>query len=87
MAKPTVKIKWNNEGFRQLRQAPGVKADLMARARRVAASAGGEGMGYMVTDLVLEKPRGAVSVMATGKAVYDNRKNNSLIRALDAGKG
>ena len=87
MAKSTVKIKWNNEGFRQLRQSPGVKADLMARARRVAASAGGEGMGYMVTDLILEDPRGAVSVMATGHAVNHNRKHNSLIRALDAGKG
>lgn len=87
MAKSTAKIKWNREGFRQLRQSPGVKADLMARARRVAAAAGGEGMGYMVTDLVLEEPRGAVSVMATGKAIYHNRKHNSLIRALDAGKG
>ena len=87
MAKSTVKIKWNNEGFRQLRQSPGVKADLMARARRVAAAAGGEGMGYMVTDLVLENPRGAVSVLCTGEAVYLNRKYGSLIRALDAGKG
>jgi hypothetical protein len=81
------RIKWNNEGFRQLRQDPGIKRDLMNRAERIAASAGGQSMGYMVTDLVLEEPRGAVSVMATGKARADNRKHNSLIRALDAGKG
>jgi len=39
-------------------------------------------MGYMVTDLVLEKPRAAVSVMATGHASNHNRKYHSLLRAL-----
>lgn len=85
MGKP--KIVWNLEGFRQLRQSPGVKHDLLERAHRVAASAGGENMGYMVTDLTLEYPRGAVSVMATGKARAHNRKYNSLMRGLDAGRG
>jgi hypothetical protein len=85
MGKP--RIKWNLEGFRQLRQSPAIKQDLMNRAQRVAASAGGEAMGYMVTDLTLERPRGAVSVMATGKAKADNRKRNSLMRGLDAGRG
>lgn len=80
------KIKWNTEGFRELRQDPNVKQDLLDRAQRIAASAGGESMGYMVTDLTLEEPRGAVSVMATGQAAAHNRKHNSLIRALDDGR-
>lgn len=82
-----VRVKWNKEAFRQIRNSPGVKRDLMDRAKRIQTSAGGESIGYKVTDLVLEKPRGAVSVMATGAAVRDNRKHNSLIRSLDAGRG
>lgn len=81
------RIKWNTEGFRQLRQSPSVKQDLLNRAERVASAAGGQDMGYMVTDLVLENPRGAVSVMATGKARAHNRRTNALMVALDAGRG
>mgnify|MGYP006962143490 CR=1 FL=1 len=81
------RVKWNKEVFRQIRNSPGIKRDLMERAKRIQDAAGGEGMGYKVTNLVLEKPRGAVSVMATGRAVRDNRKHNSLIRSLDAGRG
>lgn len=80
------KVKFNRKGFEQLRHQPKVKADLMRRAKAVAKEAGGQEMGYKVTDLVLEDPRGAVSVMATGHAAYHNRKRNSLVRALDAGR-
>lgn len=81
------KVKFNRKGFEQLRHQPKVKADLMRRAKALAEKAGGQGMGYKVTDLVLEDPRGAVSVMATGHAAYHNRKHNSLIKALDAARG
>lgn len=52
--------------------------------KQVAEAAGGEAKGYKVTDLVLEDPRAAVSVMATGHAANSNRKHHTLIRALDA---
>lgn len=81
------KVKFNRKGFEQLRHQPKVKADLLRRAKALAEKAGGQGMGYKVTDLVLEDPRGAVSVMATGHAAYHNRKHNSLIKALDAARG
>lgn len=90
MAQPNrFTLKFNRQGFEDLRQDPLVKKDLLDRAERIkeAASRGGEVEGYIVTDLVLEDPRGAVSVMATGHAKYSNRRHNSLIRNLDAGKG
>ena len=80
------KLKFNQKAFEELRKSPGVVADLERRAERIAASAGGEGMGYKVTELVLEGPRGAVSVMATGHAHFHNRRHHALLRALDAGR-
>lgn len=78
--------KFNEEAFRKLRQDPKVRADLLERARKLAAAAGGEAMGYKVTELVLEDPRGAVSVMATGHAHFHNRKHHALLRNLNAAK-
>lgn len=79
------KVTFNKKGFEALRKQPGVRKDLMRRAQAVAeeASDSGRVTGYKVTDLVLEDPRGAVSVMATGHARKHNRKHNALIRALD----
>jgi hypothetical protein len=81
------KLKFNRQAFEAIRKEPKVRADLLARAKKVAAAAGGEAMGYKVTELALEDPRGAVSVMATGNALFHNRKHHSLLRALDAGRG
>lgn len=80
-------FKLNRKGLQELRKQPGVRADLMRRAKAVAAAAGGEDKGYKVTDLVLEDPRAAVSVMATGHAHRENRKRNTLVKGLDAGRG
>lgn len=84
MVKSRSKI--NEEAFRKIRQDPKVRADLLERAQKLAAAAGGEGMGYKVTELALEDPRGAVSVMATGKAHFHNRKHFSLLRNMNAAK-
>ena len=69
-------IKFNPKGFEQLRHDPRVEQYLLAMAKRIAAAAGGESMGFKVTELVLEDPRSAVSVMLTA---YDrvNAINNS----------
>lgn len=80
------KLKFNLKGFQELRHQPKVKKDLRRRAEAIAKQAGGQEMGYKVTDLVLEDPRGAVSVMATGHAARHNRKTNALIRAMGAGR-
>lgn len=80
------KFKLSNEALRQMRQDPKVRADLLERAQKLAAAAGGEGMGYKATELALEDPRGAVSVMATGKAHFHNRKHHALLRNLNAAK-
>ncbi|QIV87538.1 hypothetical protein D3791_10650 [Glutamicibacter mishrai] len=80
------KLKFNQKVFEEIRKLPAVREDLKRRAENIAAAAGGEAMGYKVTELVLEDPRGAVSVMATGHAHFHNRKNHALIRALDAGR-
>lgn len=82
------KVKFNKAGFVALRQQPKVRADLMRRAQAVAdkASENGRVSGYKVTDLSLEDPRAAVSVMATGHAKNHNRRRNALVRALDAAR-
>jgi len=80
-------IKWNKDALEQIRKSPEVRADLKRRAEKIAEAAGGEAKGYKVTELVLEDPRGAVSIMATGAARAHNQKHHSLIRALDAGRG
>lgn len=75
--------------LREIRQLPAVREDLVRRAELIAdrASEGGRVDGYKVTDLVLEDPRGAASVMAAGwHARAHNRKRNALVRALEAGR-
>lgn len=86
MAKNQLKL--NKDAFRVLRKHPKVRADLKRRAQAIAAEASKNGQvsGYKVTELLLEDPRGAVSVMATGHARAHDRKHNSLIKALDAGR-
>lgn len=85
----TFRLKFNKKAFEDIRHDPKAKRDLLDRAERIkdGASQGGRVEGYIVTDLVLEDPRGAVSVMATGHAARHTRKHNALIRNLDAGKG
>lgn len=84
-------MKFKRDAFRDIRNDHRVRADIHERAERIAKAAAamgkGETDGYMVTDLVLEESRAATSVMATGHAHNHNRQYNSLIRALDAGKG
>lgn len=91
-------IVWNREGFRRLRLEPKVRDKVNDLAFEVAEAASRQGRGerpkvfankpgddnngYQVTDLVLEKPRGASSVMAVGQAHAHNRKYKALLRGL-----
>ncbi|MBV7412294.1 hypothetical protein ACUIAC_01035 [Dermabacteraceae bacterium P13138] len=83
-----MKVKMNRKGMRALRSDPAFRADLLRRAEAIKQDASDNGRveGYVITDLVLEEPRAAVSIMATGHAARSNRKRNSLVRALDAGR-
>ncbi|MEX3609766.1 hypothetical protein VVR12_01800 [Rothia sp. LK2588] len=85
MSPQKIKLKVNNEAFRKIRNLPEVRKHLKHKAQQIAdiASRGGEVEGYVVTDLVLEDPRGASSVYAYGHAYNSNRKHNSLIKALN----
>ena len=67
------KLVFNEKALKALRKDPVVIRDLEKRARRIAAAAGGEAMGYKVTVLELEDPRGAVS----GCGARKDRANGS----------
>lgn len=79
-------LKFKPQNLEKLRKDPKVWEDLLRRGRAVARAAGGEAMGYKVTQLRLEDPRAAVSIMATGKARFHNRKHHALLRAMNAAK-
>ena len=83
-----VRVVHKINGYRQLRKQPGVIEDLVARAEAVAAEASENGRvsGYNVTPLTLVRTRGIATVGAIGHAHYHNRKNNALVKALDAGR-
>lgn len=81
-----VKLKFKKGALQKIRKDHRVTAELVKMAKQVAQDAGGEDMGYMVTDLVLEDPRSAVSVMATGHAHFHNRKHHALLKALSRAK-
>lgn len=78
------KLNLNKEAFKEIRNLPEVRKHLEERAQKIAdiASRNGEVEGYVVTDLVLEDPRGASSILAWGHAYNSNRKHNSLVKAL-----
>ena len=78
----TAKLKCTRGALKQMRHDPRIAQFLLKKADQIAADAGGKDIGYMVTNLVLEEPRTAVSVMATGHASNHNRKYHSLLRAL-----
>src|SRR5699024_7799398 len=57
-----VRLKWKRGALKKLRHDPRIAQFLLKKADQIAADAGGKDIGYMVTNLVLEEPRTAVSV-------------------------
>lgn len=77
------KLVGNRDGIRSLLNAPGVRADIYARGKRVQQSAGVTDHNLYLTETKAPRARSAV-VTATEEA----RKNrNRLLRALDAARG
>src|SRR5699024_4126451 len=83
----TVRLKWKRRALKKMRHNPRIYQFLLRKADQIAADAGGKDIVYMVTHLVLEEPRTAVSVMVTGHASNHNRKYHSLLRALSQPRG
>ncbi len=85
MAKPI--IKWSIKGFKELRRDPGVVNDLNERGMRVRDAAG---PGYVMEGHQgRSRPSGRWRVTVrtgTPAAILDNAQNNTLIRALEAGR-
>lgn len=79
-------LKFNyRSGFRALRTAPGVQADIKARAERVAEAAG-EGVEVLPVVEPFSRARALVGPV-TGEAARRVAEDNTLLRALEAGRG
>lgn len=78
-----MKIKWNRKGMAQLPKMPGLIPDIERRTGRIA-SASGEGF-TPYTNRGRRRHRGAV-VAGSPRAANHNRKHNTLLRNLDAGR-
>lgn len=80
-----MRLKFNVNGFRALRTDPKVQAEIRRRAERVAAAAG---PGVEVLPIATPRNRARALVgPVTSEAARRVAKDNSLIRALEAGKG
>lgn len=77
------RIKLNNKGFRELRTSPGVKRDLMNRAKRVADAAG---EGFEAHESPSKNRARATVGTRSSKARRRQSKDNVLQRALNAGR-
>lgn len=77
------RVKLHNRGFTEMRKDPNLVADLEARGRAIANAAG---PGYEVSSYS-GKTRHRVSVITESyEAAKDNEENNTLLKALDAGR-
>lgn len=86
-----MKIKWNTQGFYDLRRAPGVVADLEARAQRIADGAEANGRGVYETSSVQgkKKPQGrwrTTVITADAQAQRETASKNHLHRYIDMGR-
>lgn len=78
------RLKFNVNGFRALRTDPKVVAEIRRRAQRVADAAG-EGVEVLPAETPRNRARAVVGPV-TGDAARRVAKDNTLLRALEAGK-
>lgn len=86
MAKP-VKVKHNIAGHRAVRTAAGTAADLEARGAAVLAAAGGRRSGFTMRSKKGSTRQRVTIAAVTKGAKARNARDNTLIQALDAGRG
>lgn len=77
------RVKLHNKGFDELRKDSNLVADINARAQRIANAAGA---GYEVSPRTGKKRHRASVITESYEAAKDNAENNTLLRALDAGR-
>lgn len=77
------RVKLHNKGFDQLRKDPTMVADINARAKAIAKAAG---PGYEVSPRSGKKRHRASVITESYEAAKDNAENNTLLKALDAGR-
>lgn len=76
-------LKMDNKGARQILQSEAVRADLEARAQRIAAAAG---PGFEA-DATVGRTRALARVQATTDAAREaEATSRALTRAIDAGR-
>lgn len=87
-----VKIVISHAGAKEILRSQGVKADLLERAERIRSSAiasdprlTAEDIGANAVDGRTRARAGVVT--ATRKARSINAKHNTILKALDAGRG
>lgn len=80
-----MKLKFNTDGFEDLRFDPRVRGLLYEKAKEIADRAGGEEKGYIIRENRQRRYRAGVTVFATGHAGNSNRKHRTLIKALAGG--
>lgn len=77
------KVKYNMKAFEEIRRLPKTKSTLESSGSKIAEACGD---GYEMRSGE-GKTRSRASVLTTNaKAMRDNRKNNTLLRNMDAGK-
>jgi len=83
------KLKLFNKGFVELRNSPGVVADIERRAAAIADAAG-EGFAVRPAETNLSFPHGRARVAVvteTFDAMYAEATDRTLTRSIDAGRG
>lgn len=94
-----MKIKWNVQGFYDLRREPGVVSDLESRAERIASAARSSGDGRYETSSQQGKkgpsPTGGPGyqgrwrttvITADAKAQAETARHQTLHKSIDAGR-
>lgn len=82
-----VQFKWRLAGFREVRTLPGVRQEVERRAQKIADASGGAVKGYVVRSTAGRNRARAAVITATVEAMASNRKHNTLVRNIDAGRG
>lgn len=85
-----VKVCMSDSGSRALLNSAGVQADLLGRAERIRAKADSIGSGKYEADVQPGKTRAHAMVKTPNgdfRTMASQRKHNTLLKSLDAGRG
>lgn len=81
------RIKFNLTAYRQIRRSAPVERMLGGKARQIANACGGDDAGYYTQSSIGATRARAVVIAGSGESIRDNATNNTLVKALDRGRG